>query len=333
MSFITPITGYIPNSQFVITETNLSCDNVSCNNLSATNASIVNLTTTTFSPVNINTSNIIADTISATSISVTTINSSLSTTVDLIATSGTVNTLFSGTLNVVGLAEADQVNCGTLASAYIINLSTITTDRVLANTLKGNISENLIAGVGINLSTVSGITTITNTGIVTDPLTIGTINVSNLSCDQFHVSNISLDGTLGGNTANLLLGNILTVNSSSVNTENLRIEDSANTNFTNIVRGNNITNFIGTYDSTPNDYNFFTKVFTSNQPILQLLGVDDKVVVNKNLSTQSIDSTAIHCTGQTLTAILSSDIINSNYEMYLSFCCCSVSIINIHLII
>ena len=214
--------------------------------------------------------------------------------------------------------NASQLSVTETANIYTVNASNVSAISVSATTLTGRIDGNLAAGQGIALTQVGNVTTITNTGIVTDPLTIGTINVSNLSCDQFHVSNISLDGTLGGNTANLLLGNILTVNSSSVNTETLRIEDSANTNFTNIVRGNNITNFIGTYDSTPNDYNFFTKVFTSNQPILQLLGADDKVVVNKNLSTQSIDATAIHCTGQTLTAILSSDIINSNYEMYIN---------------
>jgi hypothetical protein len=72
-------------------------------------------------------------------------------------------------LNVVGTAEANQVNCGTLNSAYISNLAFITTDRFLAHTLKGNISENLLAGTGISLSTAPGITTITNTGQVTDP--------------------------------------------------------------------------------------------------------------------------------------------------------------------
>ena len=42
MSFVNPIAGFLPNSQFVLTQTNVSTDNLSCNNLSAVNASIVN---------------------------------------------------------------------------------------------------------------------------------------------------------------------------------------------------------------------------------------------------------------------------------------------------
>jgi hypothetical protein len=191
-------------------------------------------------------------------------------------------------LNVVGLAEANQVNCDDLNSAYIINLSTITTDRVLANTLKGNISENLIAGVGINLSTVSGITTITNTGIVTDPLTIGTINVSNLSADHIHVSNISLDGVLGGNTANLVVanvqtGNISTVNSSTVDTQLLYIDDTNTGDTTSLSRTNNILNLIGTTLNSSIDMNFFLSNPASRFPIMTLNGNLDAVDINGDL--------------------------------------------------
>ena len=372
MSFQTNIAGIPPCNSFTFTTTSVSANSVSCDNLSATNASIVNLTTTTFSPVNINTSNIIADTISASSISATTINSSLLTTVDLIATSGTINTFFSGfiesvganisdltveditvnnrllipdqtnvglasymerdanilklagsllasdadpniefytnegtgnpklkipagsdivelrELNVVGTAEANQVNCDDLNSAYIINLSTITTDRVLAQTLKGNISENLIAGVGINLSTVSGITTITNTGIVTDPLTIGTINVSNLSADHIHVSNISLDGIIGGSTANIAVGNIPTINSSTVNastvdTDLLYIDDSNTGDTSSLARANNIITLTGTTLNSSVDMNFFLSNPGTRFPIMSLNGNLDSVDINGDL--------------------------------------------------
>ena len=53
MSFIAPIQGFVPNSQLVITNTNVSSDNVSCINLSAVNASLMNLTTTIFNPTKI----------------------------------------------------------------------------------------------------------------------------------------------------------------------------------------------------------------------------------------------------------------------------------------
>ena len=191
-------------------------------------------------------------------------------------------------LNVVGLAEANQVNCDDLNSAYIINLSTITTDRVLAQTLKGNISENLIAGAGINLSTVSGVTTITNTGIVTDPLTIGTINVSNLSADHIHVSNISLDGILGGNTANLVVaniqtGNISTVNSSTVDTQLLYIDDTNTGDTTSLARANNILNLTGTTLNSSIDMNFFLSNPATRFPIMTLNGNLDAVDINGDL--------------------------------------------------
>jgi len=112
--------------------------------------------------------------------------------------------------------ETSQLNCNFVSSANIANLGLITTDRLEAQTIKADLSENLAAGQGISLSTVAGITTINNIGSVTDPLNIGTINVSNLSAHQIHVSNMSLDGTLGGNTANLLVANIQSVNSSVI---------------------------------------------------------------------------------------------------------------------
>ena len=107
MSFQTSIAGCPPNNTFIYTTATVSSTNGSFENLSATNASIVNLTTTTFSPVNINTSLILADDIQAANISVTTINSSLSTTQDLIATSGTINTFYSGFIEAVGAIITD----------------------------------------------------------------------------------------------------------------------------------------------------------------------------------------------------------------------------------
>jgi hypothetical protein len=61
MSFVNPIAGYLPNSQFVLTQTNVSTDNLSCNNLSAVNASIINLTTISFTPTNVTAETIVAE--------------------------------------------------------------------------------------------------------------------------------------------------------------------------------------------------------------------------------------------------------------------------------
>jgi trimeric autotransporter adhesin len=58
----------------------------------------------------------------------------------------------------------------------------------VSGTIKGNLSQNLLAGAGINLSTnvATGITTITNSGIVTDPLNVSTLNASNVNASYHY---------------------------------------------------------------------------------------------------------------------------------------------------
>jgi hypothetical protein len=51
-----------------------------------------------------------------------------------------------------------------------------------------DISQNLVAGTGISLSTLSGVTTINNTAIVTDPLNVCKLNASNISCVNLSAS-------------------------------------------------------------------------------------------------------------------------------------------------
>ena len=344
MSFQTNIAGCPPCNNFTFTTTSVSANSVSCDNLSATNASIVNLTTTTFSPVNINTSNIIADSIttgylSAANISTTIINSSLTTSAELIATSGTINTFYSGFIESVGALITDintddltaghihvsnisldgtlgghtanlvQLNAQNIAaivtdSFYVnasqinvvetINVCTINCSNVSASgnisatTFTGRIDGNLAAGSGIALTQVGNITTITNTGIVTDPLTIGTINVTNLSADHIHVSNISLDGTIGGSTANIAVGNIPTVNSSTVNastvdTSLIYIDDTNTGDTTSLARTNNILTLVGTTLNSSIDINFFLSNPATRFPIMTLNGNLDAVDINGDL--------------------------------------------------
>ena len=60
---------------------------------------------------------------------------------------------------------------------------------ITALNITGNISQNLAAGTGINLSTVGGITTISNTGgSVTDPLNLSTLNGSVVNASTLNVS-------------------------------------------------------------------------------------------------------------------------------------------------
>jgi len=370
MSFQTSIAGACPSNSFVFTTTNVSADNISCTNLSATNASIVSLTTTTFSPVNINTSLILADDIHASNISVTTINSSLSTTQDLIATSGTINTFYSGFIEAVGaiitdihsdLVIADHIHVsnisldGTLGghtanlvqlnaqnidaivtdSFYVnasqinvvetINVCTVNCSNVIASgnisatTLTGRIDGNLAAGQGIALTQVGNVTTISNTGIVTDPLSISTLNASTVNSS--HIYNSSIITTTGLITS--------TIHSSVIHCEQrLDVE--------NVCLFNGIVGQAGTFIICPeiasvsiraDDINISSVANISNLNVQTQLTAGNSSFTNISasgaISTQSIDATSIdatsiHCTGQTLTAILSSDIINSNYEMYIN---------------
>jgi hypothetical protein len=50
--------------------------------------------------------------------------------------------------------------------------------------LSCDLTPNISAGAGISVTSVGGIATITNTGLVSDPLNLSKLNVSNISCDE-----------------------------------------------------------------------------------------------------------------------------------------------------
>ena len=87
------------------------------------------------------------------------------------------------------------VTCGS------VNAST----SVTAPIINGNISNNLAAGAGINLSTVGGVTTITNTGLVTSPLSVSVINASTITTKVVNASSVTASGTI---LAKTLTGNV-----------------------------------------------------------------------------------------------------------------------------
>jgi hypothetical protein len=68
-----------------------------------------------------------------------------------------------------------------------------TTGVISGATLTGDIAGNLAAGTGITLNTVAGVTTITNSGGVTDPLNVSKLNASNISCDNISAALITGD--------------------------------------------------------------------------------------------------------------------------------------------
>ncbi|MGA1047553.1 MAG: hypothetical protein ACO3UU_06060, partial [Minisyncoccia bacterium] len=101
-------------------------------------------------------------------------------------------------------------------------------------TIKGDLSQNLLAGTGISLSTTAGVTTITNTSPLPDPLTINTLNSTTIN----NSGNINNLGTVTTETAEVVL---LFIN-----------DDSIAGKYAYISRPNNIWKFIAnTSGNTP----------------------------------------------------------------------------------
>ena len=89
----------------------------------------------------------------------------------------------------------DALNASTINSSQI-NATDIDCTTIDADTITGDIGGNLAAGTGISLSTVAGVTTITNSGSVTDPLNLSKLNVSNISGNNLSMTSASISGTI-----------------------------------------------------------------------------------------------------------------------------------------
>ena len=81
------------------------------------------------------------------------------------------------TITNTGLVS-DPLNLSQLNASNISCDGDITTD-----TITCDLTPNLTAGAGISITSVGGKPTITNTGIVSDPLNLSQLNASNISCD------------------------------------------------------------------------------------------------------------------------------------------------------
>jgi hypothetical protein len=89
----------------------------------------------------------------------------------------------------------DALNASTINSSQI-NATDIDATTIDADTITGDIGGNLAAGSGISLSTTAGVTTITNSGSVTDPLNLSKLNVSNVSGDNLSMGKASIATTI-----------------------------------------------------------------------------------------------------------------------------------------
>lgn len=162
----------------------------------------LNLSTTANLSV-INSANISANNINASTIGVSTINcktSNVSTVNGSVANFPILNTT---TIN-THYANSIVYNTSTLNASEVYVDGLITTfGNMSCVALQGDISQNLVAGTNITLTTTNGITTINSSGGggSVDPLNISVGNISILN-----TSNSTCDGTL--TTSNLITGNL-----------------------------------------------------------------------------------------------------------------------------
>ena len=89
----------------------------------------------------------------------------------------------------------DALNASTINCSQI-NATDIDATTIDADTITGDIGGNLAAGSGISLSTIAGVTTITNSGSVTDPLNLSKLNVSNISGNNLSMDRASIATTI-----------------------------------------------------------------------------------------------------------------------------------------
>ena len=124
---------------------------------------------------------------------------------------------------------------GTTPVLQILNNNHILINGLMeSTTIKGDLSQNLLAGVGISLSTTGNVTTITNTSPLPDPLIINTLNSTTIN----NSGNINNLGTVTTETAEVVL---LFIN-----------DDSIPNKYAYISRPNNIWKFIAnTSGNTP----------------------------------------------------------------------------------
>ena len=107
------------------------------------------------------------------------------------------------TITNTGLVS-DPLNLSQLNASNISCDGDITTD-----TITCDLTPNLTAGAGISITSVGGKPTITNTGIVSDPLNLSQLNASNISCD----GDITTDTITCDLTPNLTAGAGVTITS------------------------------------------------------------------------------------------------------------------------
>ena len=194
-----------PANNLITSTTNLSIQNLSVSN--EMTAAQIRGTTIMSSPI-ISGGEVLTNTGLITTLGSTTINAS-KLNASNISVSGEIDfgTAITGPLVAVNEIIASQcslfgLRVNSSASIDTLNASNINTSNISSQNLSvsnditalniiGNISQNLAAGTGINLSTVGGITTISNTGgSVTDPLNLSTLNASTINVSTLNADNI-----------------------------------------------------------------------------------------------------------------------------------------------
>ena len=327
MSFINPIQGFIPNSQFLYTTTNVSSDNISCINLSATNASLTNLTTTTFSPANVNTGNITATSasigiINSSSLNSSIINTSQTTSNVIFGTNASINTINSSIIN----ASTINASTGVLSvmNSLTSNISHLNVSNISGNNLsitnKINCSQLLcsnditaLAVAAFNISVLSSNPLAYSTGDITKTNQNVTFNTGTLSTGATdtlffkrgsEISKMNYNGSLN---ASLINSSILITQDITTDTITANIIDAPEINATYEMTAYLLTVGIGATIPTINSS-------TINSSIGNIKTINSSTINSSIGNIKTINSSLINCSDGNIKYV-TSDNMTANFDI------------------
>jgi len=200
----------------------------------------------------------------------------------------------------IGSNEISAANLEATNSSLInVSATNISTTNITASgTIKGNIGSNLSAGVGINISTnISGITTITNTGLITSPLNVSIINAStgnikilNSSTGNISINNVSVLLATSIAAPNGTIDNLECANHINTKTINCSVSLNASTVNASDVNASNIgSNFIAASSMYAGLITGANASFTNiSVDILNISNISTNLIVTNNISSNNI---------------------------------------------
>ena len=305
MSFVNPVAGFIPNSEFVYSTSTVNADDVNCTNLTATNANITNLVTTTFTPTNINGTNLSVVTASIGTATIGNADISNENVITSHITNAFINNETVGNINLNAMYINDlsipenkskiyrdgnitqfegRGVAGTEASSFEFRAGNSGPPALLINN-NNTVTIPTLDVVEFDVNEITANSIISTTSTLTTA-NITQLNVStNASIQDLDVSsNIDTQSMTASGTINcstLTASNYL--NSTYLNSKYLEIKDITTGNIKNslIYRESDILKFIGS-QATPTIFRFYQ--YLGQDPLLTINSGGIQANISQNLA-------------------------------------------------